>query len=163
MIAKKAKKLTLENFKKYGTYSNLIDPEAVAFGEKPIQFFRDIIQDDNQGTASYSICRVEKRDFVVDIAEYHNYANETILPLDGDVYVHVGVATADDIDPNEFEIFFVPKGTLVVIRRGVWHHAPFAAGDDPVNAIIVLPERTYKNDCIVVDYSGEKSVRFESV
>jgi ureidoglycolate lyase len=57
----------------------------------------------------------------------------------------------------------VPKGTLVVLRRGVWHHAPFAAGKSAVNAIIVLPERTYKNDCIVVDYSGEKSVEFAPV
>ena len=163
MIKKKAQKLTLENFKKYGTFSNLIDPEAVSIGEKPIQFFRDIIQDDNQGTASYSICRTESRDFVVNVAEYHNYANEGILPLDGDIYIHVGKATPEDIDPNEFEIFFVPKGTLVVIRRGVWHHAPFSAGDTPVNTIIVLPERTYKNDCIVVDYSGDKSVAFDGI
>lgn len=163
MIKKKAKRLSLKDFKKYGTFSNLIDPDAVAFGAKPIQFFRDIIQDDNQGSSSYSICRVEPRDLVVDIAEYHNHANESILPLDGDIYIHVGVATGEDIDSNEFEIFFVPKGTLVVIRPGVWHHAPFAAADTPVNTIIVLPERTYKNDCIVVDYSGEKSVSFSGV
>jgi ureidoglycolate lyase len=163
MIKKQAKKLNLEDFKKYGTFANMIDPEAVAFGEKPVQFFRDIIQDDNQGTASYSICRVEPRDFLVDVAEYHNVANEAILPLDGDIYIHVGIATADDIEPDAFEIYFVPKGTLVVIRRGVWHHAPFAAAGQAVNTIIVLPERTYKNDCIVVDYSGERSVEFEGI
>ncbi len=161
MITKTAKKLTLEGFKKYGTYSEMINPQSVHIGSKPIEFFRDIIQDDNQGTSSYSICRVKKRDYIVDVAEYHNYANEIILPLDGDIYIHVGVATPDDIDPNEFEIFFVPKGTLVVIRRGVWHHAPFAAGDEAVNTVIVLPERTYKNDCIVVDYKDDKSVEFK--
>lgn len=153
MINKKAKHLTLENFKKYGTFSNLIDPDAVFIGEKPVEFFRDVIQDDNQGTSSFSICRVEPRAKDIEISEYHNYANETLFPIDGDIYIHVCFATgSDDIDLDEFEVFFVPKGTLVVIRRGVWHHAPHAVGQTAVNTIIMLPERTYKNDCIVIEH-----------
>ena len=153
MITKKARKLTLDNFKKYGTYANLIDPDTVFLGVNPVMFFRDMIQDDNQGTASYSNCRVEPREKTIDVSEYHNKANEVMFPIDGDIYIHVCHATADDnVDFDNFEVFFVPKGTLIVIRPGVWHHAPHAAGDTPVNTIIVLPERTYKNDCVVIEH-----------
>jgi ureidoglycolate lyase len=46
-------------------------------------------------------------------------------------------------------VFLVPKGTLVKIRQGVWHHAPFAFNCDFVNVLVVLPERSYANNCIV--------------
>lgn len=161
MIKKKVKKLTLEDFKKYGTYAKLIDPEtAVKIGEKPVEFFRDMIQMNNPGTASYSICRTEPRALIVDVTEYHNHASEGILPLDGDVFLHVGYATPDDdIDTNEFEVFLLPMGTLAVVRAGVWHHAPLAAENAPVNTLIILPERTYKNDCIVVELDEDKQIR----
>ena len=52
---------------------------------------------------------------------------------------------------------------MVVIRRGVWHHAPFSANDTPVNTMIVLPERTYNNDCIVVEFNGDDRIVFEGI
>ena len=164
MIKKKAHKMTMENFKKYGAYSDIINPSGAKLGAGGIEFYRDLLQDDNQGTASYSVCRVKPREFIASVAECHNYANESLMPIDGDVYMHVGAATkSDDIDPNDFEIFFIPKGTMVVLRRGVWHHAVFPAGDSTVNALIILPERTYKNDCNVIRLSENKSISFEGI
>jgi ureidoglycolate lyase len=78
--------------------------------------------------------------------------------------MHVGAATKNnEIDANDFEIFFVPKGTMVVLRKGVWHHAVFAAGDGVINALIALPERTYKNDCTVVRFTEDKCIFFEEM
>ncbi|MCK5130379.1 MAG: hypothetical protein KAQ68_11030, partial [Clostridiales bacterium] len=108
-MTKTAKQLTLESFKKYGTYANMINPDTIFLGERPVEFFRDMIQDDNQVTASFSICRVEPRAKEIEVSEYHNHANETIFPIDGDIYIHVCHATADDkVALDDFEVFFVP-------------------------------------------------------
>lgn len=153
------KELDREAFQPYGSYANLIDPDTVKIGEAPIEFFRDMVLLDlgSANQASFSVCRVENRDPVVDVTEYHNGCGEGILPLDGDVLIHVAPATPNDGMPFEtIEAFRIPKGTMVSLRPGVWHHAPFAHGCEAANVMIVLPERTYARDCTVVEIPGEE-------
>ncbi|MFW5986151.1 MAG: ureidoglycolate hydrolase, partial [Halanaerobiales bacterium] len=77
-----------------------------------------------------------------------------------DVVMHVGIATPEGEFPlDEIEIFRVPRGTMAVIRPGVWHHAVFADGSECVNTLIVLPERTYVNDCIVVELEEKDQIK----
>ena len=146
------KELTLESFCPYGSFANMINPQTFHLGAKPIEFFRDMVLLD-LGTdthAAFSVCRVEKRPLRVDATEYHNHCGEGILPLDGDVLIHVGPATPKgEVPAEQIEIFRVPKGTFVALRPGTWHHAAFAYQSDYVNVLIVLPERTYTNDCTV--------------
>ena len=47
--------------------------------------------------------------------------------------------------------FLVPKHTLIKMNAGVWHLAPLPANADELSALIILPERTYMKDCIVVN------------
>ena len=103
--------------------------------------------------ASFSTCRVEKRDPVIDVTEYHSTCGEGMLPLDSDVLIHVGPASPSDgtVPLEKIRVFKVPKGTMVVVRPGVWHHAPFVVDGGAANVLIALPERTYANDCIVVE------------
>ncbi len=157
----KTKELTYEDFHIYGTFANMLNPRAPKIGDEPIEFFRDMAQlNVGQDIVSFSVCRVTKRNNVVDVTEIHNKSGEGILPLDGDVFVHVGIATPNGEVPCDFiEAFRVPKGTLVVLNRGVWHHAPFATGDECVNVLIVLPERAYADDCLVVDVPQGERIR----
>lgn len=158
----KFKELTLEGFAPYGYFTNMLNPEAIKIGEKPIEFFRDMLKMDLGGNTnpSFSICRVEKRDFIVDTAEFHSYCGEANLPLDGDVLIHVAHATPDAQAPiDKFEVFRVPKGTMVVLKPGVWHHAPFAYNCNVVNTLVVLPERTYANDCYVAELKGDQRIK----
>jgi hypothetical protein len=37
----KIKELTLESFHKFGAFANMINPDAVKIGAKPVEFFRD--------------------------------------------------------------------------------------------------------------------------
>ena len=145
-------KLTLDKFKIYGSFSNMINPKTPRLGPEPIEFYRDIelLNLGQTNTASFSVCRVTKRPFVIQKLEFHNNSEEGVLPLDGDVLIHVALATRNgEVPMDKIEVFLVPKGTLVTIRRGVWHHAPFAFDCDYVNVLIVLPERTYAKDCFV--------------
>jgi len=148
------KELTPEAFRPYGTYANFINPNALKIGEEPVEFYRDMIQLDLGGksVASFSICRVGKRPPVVDVTEYHSACGELNLPLDADIAIHVAPATPNgEVPVDRIEVFRVPKGTVVSMRPGVWHHAPFALDSACANVLVVLPERTYANDCTVYD------------
>lgn len=150
--AVRMKELQFEAFAPYGVFANMINPTTNKIGAEPIEFFRDMapLGLGDATTASFSICRVLQRPLVVDVTEYHNTCGEANLPLDGDILIHVGPATPPGVVPlDQFEVFRVPKGTLVCIRPGVWHHAPFALNAREVNTVVVLPERTYAVDCIV--------------
>lgn len=151
----KVEKLSSDKFSPFGFYARLVNPAAAKIGARPIEFFRDMVQQDLGGNAlvSFSTCRVEKRPMRVDVTEYHSRCGEGCLPLDNDILIHVGPATPNGSGAplDQIRVFRVPRGTMVVLRPGVWHHAPFTANNKPANVLIVLPERTYANDCFVVE------------
>lgn len=161
----KVEELSAEAFLPYGFYANLIDPHAERIGDPPVEFYRDMVQQNLAGAsmASFSTCRVETRDPVIDVSEYHTAVGEGILPLDGDVLIHVGPATPPGVSAplERMRVFRVPKGTMIVLRPAVWHHAPFTLTEDPVNTLIVLPERTYANDCIVFEIEEDDRIHIE--
>jgi ureidoglycolate lyase len=97
---------------------------------------------------------------VVSVVEYHNTTGEVILPVDGDVVIHVAPASKQPV-PEKTEAFIVPKGTLVKLNTGVWHKAPTAINNDIVHLMIALPERTYVNDCTVIEYKEEDQIEIE--
>ena len=162
----KAKELQVEAFLPFGFYANMIDPEAEKIGAAPIEFFRDMVQQDlgnNAGRVSFGVCRVEPRELIIDATEYHSAIGEGILPLDNDVLMHVGPATPADgqVPLEKIAVFRVPKGTMVVLRPGVWHHAPFTTNGKPANMLIMLPERTYANDCHVFELKKQDQIKIE--
>ncbi len=154
------RELDREAFGVYGSYANMVNPKAEVLGEEPVEFYRDMLLLDLgvKSVAAFSTCRVLKRPPVVEVCEFHNQTAEGILPLDADVLIHVAPATpADEVPTDRIEIFRVPRGTMVSLRPGVWHHAPFAHGADVANVVIVLPERTYATDCEVREIAeGER-------
>jgi ureidoglycolate lyase len=155
------KELSAEGFLPYGTYANFINPTTEKLGASPIQFFRDMLQASFglDALPSFSTLRVEKRERIIDVSEYHDRTYEAILPLDNDVLMHVAPAGGRDgrVPVEKIEVFRLPRGTMAVLRPGVWHHAPFTANDQPANILIVLPERLYANDCTAIDIpEGEK-------
>jgi ureidoglycolate lyase len=158
----KVRELSVEGFLPFGFYASMTNPDSESLGASPIMFYRDMLQQDMGGAAmpSFSVCRVEKRPFVIDVSEFHTATGEGTLPLDNDVIIHVAPATADPaVFPAEkAQLFRVPKGTMVVLRPGVWHHAAFTVNAKPANVLIVLPERTYARDCFVV--SLKKKISF---
>jgi ureidoglycolate lyase len=163
MIKKEIKELTLERFSVYGTFADMLDPKskAIKFGMEPIEFFRDMVQLNlgPSNTVSFSLCRLQKRDFVIEASEYHDSCGEMIIPLDGDILMHVGPATANaEVPVDEIEIFRVPKGTVVCIRPGVWHQAAFTYRCDSVNILVALPERLYVTDCHLIHLPKEKQI-----
>lgn len=159
------KKLDAESFSRFGSFANMLDPEAnsppsLHLGATPIEFFRDMLQSGLgvDSVASFGVCRVFPRPLVIDASEYHDTSCEALMPIDGDVIIHVAPASPGPAFPGEAaEAYFMPKGTMVVLRPGVWHHGPFALGDGSVSCLVALPERLYARDCREVVLSeGER-------
>ena len=155
------KKLDREAFRPYGDFVSLLRP-AEFYGDAPSVFTPDMLQLPlaQHDLASFSICRVAQRPNVVDTSEYHSAAWEGNLPLDGDVVLHLAPANRGKIDADAFEAFLVPKGTLVILKPGVWHFAPYAV-EGEVSTLVVLPERTYANDCVVVKHTEDEKFEIE--
>lgn len=151
------KELTLDAFQPYGSFAPLTPPTARPLVQgDTIAFWPDCggvlsLGPNGNNEVAIGICQVAWRPLQIDVTEFHTTTGEGILPLDGDIYIHVAPPTASDDAPvGLFEIFRVPKGTMVVLKAGVWHHAPHSTREDQtVNAVIMLPQRTYANDCVV--------------
>jgi ureidoglycolate lyase len=142
--------------------------ERPRIGQQPIVFVRDPVQQvigspGGLGDVSYSVCVVDPRPLVVDVLEYHSHTGEGILGLDGDMILQLAPATrsVDNVPVDQLRAFLVKRGTLVVIRPGVWHHAPFCIEAQRLHVLIALPERTYENDCTVVQLGETEQVRIE--
>ena len=161
----KVQKLTNEAFRRYGSFANYINPTTDACGDKnaTICFYRDMIQT-NFGDAAptFSTCRMMKRDFIIDAAEFHDFTGEFCMPLDGDAICWFAPAGAtEEVPLDQIEAFYVPQGTGIFVHPGVWHHAAYAIEDKPLNVLIVLPERTYRNDCVCLPIPADKQIKIE--
>lgn len=145
------------DFSKYGRYVNLMEPDSPYIGESPVRFYRDMMPLGGNETLSLSITLAEPRGYRVDVMEFHTGTGECFLSLDGDTYICVGPATAGR-EPviEEMEGFFVPAGTAVYIHPGVWHFAPFPAEEKAIHSLVLLPQRTYANDCVKYEIPEEE-------
>jgi ureidoglycolate lyase len=158
----KIKELTVEDFKPYGSYANMTKPT----GHKMGGFHPDmaIMSLGKANEAAFSVTQVLKKEKIIDAIECHDHTGEGILPLDGDVLVHVAPASRkDQVLLDQIEVFRVPKGTLLTLRPGVWHCAPFAQNNDVVNVLVILPERTYVNDIYFYRIPADEQIHIVDV
>lgn len=156
------KPLTKEAFDKYGSFTSPYCQEEYCFDGGFFRFHRDAVQQNltRESVVSYSVCEVRENPACLTSLEFHDYCEELIMPLDGDVVMFVAPAVGGaDCPVEEIEAFFVPCGTYVRVRCGVWHGIPFKTKEGTMHILCALPERTYRKDCFETDlYSQEITV-----
>lgn len=160
----KVQPISTEEFKNYGTYEHLIDPGGYCFHSQWFSFYRDLVSAplSSNESLSFSVCVIKKRPLLADTFELHNHTSEVLLALDGNMIMQVAPATVNSVfNPEDVNAFYVPKGTLVILKKGVWHHAPFAV-DERVSVLVLLPERTYANDCTELSLSENDKIAIEA-
>ncbi|MFP4157618.1 MAG: ureidoglycolate lyase [Opitutales bacterium] len=144
--------LSLADFSPFGVFANMLHPDSARLGMPPVEFYRDMVQQDLglASIVSFSTCRIEQRDLRIDALECHSRTAEMMLPLDNDILIQLAPATPASVEPDlrQVKVFHVPRGTLFVMRPGVWHHGPFVTNHSPANILVALPERTYANDTV---------------
>lgn len=155
----KAVPITVENFQAYGSFTKVLEPSGYNLGE----FYPDRCHFPVNGRVPITfspLVTYKPEQYIVDEAEYHDYTCEGVIPMDDDVVLHVAPASPGPV-PELTEAFIVPKGTAVRLNPGVWHKAALPVNNDVCHVLIVLPERTYHNDCVVVGYADEDKVLIE--
>ncbi|MDD7021645.1 MAG: hypothetical protein PUI29_03660 [Aeromonadales bacterium] len=152
----KAQELDPVKFAQYGEYVDLLHPSGQHLGG----FYHDHLIFPVSGVMpmAYSPLVVDKPErMIIDKDEYHDDTGELSLCLDDDVVIHVTTASSDP-HPQDMEAFIVPRGTLVAIKPGVFHMCSYPVHEKQAHILIGLPERTYKRDCVVVEYKSEDQV-----
>lgn len=158
----KLETLTAEAFAPFGRFYNMDDPTGYSLDGAIHKFYPDRIRDSYVSHVGFSAIRVKKPEkMVIDAIEYHTTTSECILPLNGDMILHVAPASAGTPVTHLTHAFLVPKGTLVQMNAAIWHLAPLPADVDELHAMIILPECTYANDCTVVNLTEDQ--QFEIV
>lgn len=158
----KAEQLTKETFAPFGVYYSMTDPSGYALQGELHRFFPDRVSESCVTRFGFSPILVKRPDAMkITQAEYHTTTPEMILPLNDDMIIHTAPASAGTFPSDMVKAFIVPKGTLVKINTAVWHLAPLPVSEKELQAMIILPECTYVNDCTVVDLKEEE--QFEIV
>ena len=159
----KVEELTQEAFAPFGAFAQMVNPVADKIGKEPVEFYRDMVQlhVSPESMLSYSTTRCVPRPFIIDTLEFHSHCWEANLPLDNDIILQVAPATAkgEPVPLDKMRAFLIPQGTLFTIKAGVWHWGPFAMHDKVANVLVNLPERTYFNDCTVVELPEEDRIQ----
>ncbi len=158
----KPQALDREAFRRYGDYIDLLHvkqvEERAATGATNV-FAPDLLEYhfDKRMPTSACIARVSECERVITALEYHQYTCEGILPLDGDIDIFVGPSSFR-VDPEAVEAFRIPQGTMVRLNPGVLHGRQFVVNTPAVNVLIMLPERTFGNDCTFTRLEGDDQI-----
>lgn len=158
----KATPITHENFAPFGQFYPMGEPNGYGLKGELHTFYPDRIAADSMFSLGFSPLVVRKPEkMVITQQEYHTHTWEIIMPLDDDMIIHCAPASDGNPVTDYVQAFIVPKHTMVKLNTAIWHLAPLPANNDQITTLIVLPERTYANDCVVVDLKPEE--QFEIV
>lgn len=154
----KVEELTREAFAPFGAYYDFANPDGYALTGEIHRFYPDRLRDAYLGHAGFSALTVRKPErMVVRSIEYHTRSAEIVLPLNDDAVLHVAPASNGVPVTELAKAFLVPKNTMVQLNPGVWHLCALPVREQVLQALIVLPECTYANDCTVVELSDEQA------
>lgn len=158
----KAVPISQEVFASFGQFYTMDQPQGYALCGEIHQFFPDRLVADSEHRVGYSPIVVKRPErMIVTQQEYHTTTWEMIMPLDGDMILHVAPASGGTPVTDLAQAFIVPRHTLVKLNAAIWHLAPLPKTNEQLTAMIILPECTYANDCTVVDLTPEQ--QFEIV
>ena len=95
------------------------------------------------GEYTLSMLTCKKRDLLVKEMERHLQTVEVMIALDDDVYIPVG-EPGDEWD-GKISVFLVPRGSGIVLNKGVRHFIPYTLNHD-CNCTIIYKANTAEGD-----------------
>ena len=153
----KIEKLSKSAFAPYGEYYTMTKPTGHSLDGEIHSFYPDrVVAFFDKPTAFSPLVVKKPSEMKITQVEYHTTTNEVIIPLDDDMIIHVAEPSGGKPIPEKTKAFLVPKNTVVKLKACIWHLAPLPNKKDSLTALIVLPECTYINDCVVVDLKPEE-------
>ncbi|HGP2816627.1 TPA: ureidoglycolate lyase [Salmonella enterica] len=156
----KAQPLTAESFSHFGSFYNFDSRQGFPLHGDGFLFFPDKIIANSVTGIGFSLLTVERKTpFLIKEIEFHKTTWEIMMPLNDDAIIHVTPPSVGRINTGETQAFIVPTRTLVRINTGVKHFAPLPVNKVELQALVILPEATYMNDCFIENL--QESQQFE--
>lgn len=156
----KAEWLTSESFKQFGS---IVGPQR----EKPtvtseILDFWDLVAELNMKNAEVGYLVVRSRPFLFDKMERHVRTTEMFIPMGGcSIFPLAPAAGLDDPDAlpliDEIKAFILDGSSAVILKRGVWHWAPFPLSQSAAY-LVLLEKGTVEKDLDIKDLRATKNV-----
>jgi ureidoglycolate hydrolase len=151
-----AQPLDKASFAPFGQYYEMSAPEGHALCGALHAFYPDRLSVSSAEPVGFSPLVVKKPErMIIDAVELHTHSWELLLPLNDDAVIHVSPPSGMAPEPSMTKAFIVPKGTLVMLDRAVWHLAPLPVHEEKLYAMVALNQCTYLNDCAVVQLSPD--------
>jgi ureidoglycolate hydrolase len=144
----RATDLTKQSFEKFGTIIGAQSGKPTATMD--ILDWWDAIAElgIEDPTSGYLVTR--KRDFTLDKMERHSSTQEVCVPLEG--VSLLPLAEPRDSTLEEISAFILDGSKAVVLRKGVWHWAPYPVSET-ASFVLVLKRNTGKEDMEIKDLS----------
>ena len=143
----KVENLTGENFSEFGSIFNPDDCGEPLVAEDGLSYYADKLPLTFSCSTliTLNFLKLEKRPFLVDFTEAHDFTEEIIGGFNEDIVFHVG-PTSKDPDFSKYRAFILPKNNWCRFKKGVWHGGPFAVKEGVTMGWVLLPPYTYTND-----------------
>ena len=147
-------------FRLFGDYIDLLSAVQAGTSEADNIFLPDLLtlHLDSKMPASVCVARVTECERVINAVEFHRFTSEGVLPLDGDILLYVGPSSFK-MDLDAIRVFRIPKGTFVRLNPGTLHGRQFVSGCRQATVLILLPERTFGNDCTFTVLEGDDKIQ----
>ena len=96
----KVETLSREVFYEFGSYSDLLHPDGVYLGDIPARFYRDRVTAsyDPASLVAFGVNEIYPREKnTLEKTEHHFNTCEVLMPMDGDIIIHVGPARKEPV------------------------------------------------------------------
>tara|TARA_X000000368_G_scaffold232615_1_gene183736 strand:- start:108 stop:602 length:495 start_codon:yes stop_codon:yes gene_type:complete len=157
------KKITKENFAKFGELITTDDIKPININDGYAKRFNDIANLDtskDNGETVISIFSALKRTFPmnIDMMEQHPLGSQAFIPMKETTFLSFVAPSDSKPDLNKIEAFIIPPGLGVNYKIGTWHF-PLIATED-MNFLVVdrkgsgdnLKIQKFEENQIVLNY-----------
>lgn len=150
-IQVKVQEVTEENIRPYGT---LIDTNGkkADFVSEAFSYWDALEVVETAERISFGIVESYPGPMAAVNLERHSMTSETLIPLDVDIVLVVGVPTnGGRADTTSVDAFRIPRGKAVTLGVGTWHYVPLVR-DRPGKTMVVFRAGTPSDDLLVDDF-----------
>lgn len=148
----KAERITVENFRMFGTLVSSESRKPDADVEE-LKFWNRLGVMEHSGDTSVSIVETfGKNGLVESTLERHLKTGETLIPA-GDIIIIAALSSKENIDmpdPDSAKAFSVKTGEAIIFAPGTWHHAPLTT-EESVKTFVIFQADTPENDFFDLD------------
>lgn len=154
----RAKKLTAEDFAKYGEVIDLSPSVEPTVSAEVLDYWKQQAVFSIDGPAEIGVLKVKKHEMVFEKMEQHTETPEILIGQGGGFVVPVAPPSDDVPSPDKIEAFEVGPRQAIMLKRSCWHWVPNPADKDELTILVLFKDNTSADDLVVKDIAEQCKV-----